>query len=57
MRFFNTTGSVVPGKTSVLLAVRDLLNSGEADDYCCVYVNVEPGGAMRENLPCFHDLR
>ena len=82
MRFFNTTGPVVPadhycvpplgrldidevrvlirdkryfvlhaprqtGKTSTLLALRDLLN-GEGD-YRCVYANVEAGQAGRED--------
>ena len=85
MRFFNTTGPVVPedhycipplerldlddirelvrdkryfvlhaprqtGKTSALLALRDVLNSGVWGDYRCVYVNVEGGQAMRDNL-------
>ena len=36
------------GKTSALLALRDLLNGG--DDYRCVYANVEAGQAMRENV-------
>ena len=84
MRFFNTTGPVVPdghycipalarldlgdvlalvlneryfvlhaprqtGKTSILLALRDLLNSGKHGDYRCVYVNVEGGQAARED--------
>ena len=84
MRFFNTTGPVVPadhycipplerlnfddvrtlirdkrcfvlhaprqtGKTSALLALRDLLNSGAEGDYRCVYVNVEVGQAARED--------
>ena len=84
MRFFNTTGPVVPadhycipplerlnfddvrtlirdkrcfvlhaprqtGKTSALLAPRDLLNSGAEGDYRCVYVNVEVGQAARED--------
>ena len=83
MRFFNTTGPVVPadhycipplerlnldeirelvrdkryfvlhaprqtGKTSVLLGLRDLLNSGAAGDYRCVYVNVEVGQVARD---------
>ena len=83
MRFFNTSGPVVPadhycipplervdlddvcqlvrneryfvlhaprqtGKTSVLLALRDLLNSGAVGDYRCVYFNVEVGQAGRE---------
>ena len=85
MRFFNTTGPVVPadhycipplervnldevlglvrdkryfvlhaprqtGKTSALLALRDLLNGGAAGDYRCVYVNVEAGQALREDV-------
>ena len=84
MRFFNTSGPVVPadhycipplsrvalddicelvrnkryfvlhaprqtGKTSVLLALRDLLNSGEVGAYRCVYFNVEAGQAARED--------
>ncbi len=36
------------GKTSALLALRDLLNGG--DDYRCVHANVEAGQAMRENV-------
>ena len=38
------------GKTSALLALRDLLNRGEAGDFRCVYANVEDGQAMRENV-------
>ncbi len=38
------------GKTSALLALQDLLNSGSEGDYRCVYVNVEGGQAMRENV-------
>ena len=38
------------GKTSALLALRDLLNSGQAGDFRCVYANVEAGQAMRENI-------
>ncbi len=38
------------GKTSALLALRDLLNSGQAGDVRCVYANVEAGQAMRENV-------
>ena len=84
MRFFNTSGPVVPadhycipplarvdlddicelvrnkryfvlhaprqtGKTSILLALRDLLNGGAAGAYRCVYVNVEAGQAGRED--------
>ena len=85
MRFFNTTGPVVPadhycipplsrldldavlglvrdkryfvlhaprqtGKTSALLALQDLLNDGAAGDVRCVYVNVEAGQALREDV-------
>ena len=84
MRFFNTSGPVVPadhycippltrvdlddvcelvrskryfvlhaprqtGKTSILLALQDLLNSGTVGDYRCVYFNVEAGQAARED--------
>ena len=38
------------GKTSALLALRDLLNSGKEGDYRCVYVNVEVGQAGREDI-------
>ena len=38
------------GKTSALLALRDLLNSGGTGDYRCVYANVEAGQAARENI-------
>ncbi len=38
------------GKTSALLALRDLLNSGTEGDYRCVYANVEAGQAARENI-------
>ncbi|MYK88663.1 MAG: ATP-binding protein, partial [Acidobacteria bacterium] len=37
------------GKTSALLALRDLLNGGAAGDYRCVYVNFEVGQAARED--------
>ena len=38
------------GKTSALLALRDLLNGGGAGAWRCVYVNVEAGQAMREDV-------
>ena len=38
------------GKTSVLLALRDLLNAGAEGAYRCVYVNVEAGQAGREDV-------
>ena len=37
------------GKTSALLALRDLLNSGAEGDYRCVYANFEVGQAARED--------
>ena len=37
------------GKTSALLALRDLLNAGGAGDYRCVYANFEVGQAARED--------
>ena len=84
MRFFNTTGPIVPadhyhvpplerlrlghvltlirdkryfvlhaprqtGKTTALLALRDLLNGGACGDFRCVYANVEAGQAARED--------
>ncbi|MCY4633793.1 MAG: hypothetical protein OXG04_04665 [Acidobacteria bacterium] len=36
------------GKTSALLALRDLLNG--RGDYRCVYANVESGQSARENV-------
>ena len=36
------------GKTSALIALRDLLNSG--DDYRCVDVNVEGGQVARDDV-------
>ena len=38
------------GKTSALLALRDLLNGGQEGDFRCLYANVENGQAMRENV-------
>ena len=38
------------GKTSALLALRDLLNAGAAGDLHCAYVNVEAAQAQRENV-------
>ncbi len=38
------------GKTSALLALRDLLNSGGTADYRCIYANIEAGQAARENV-------
>ncbi len=38
------------GKTSALLALRDLLNSGVAGNYRCVYANFEVGQTAREDV-------
>ena len=37
------------GKTSALIALRDLLNSGEAGDFRCVLTNVEVGQVARDD--------
>ena len=50
MRYFVLHAPRQTGKTSALLALRDLLNSGAADDLHCVYVNIEPAQAQRENV-------
>ena len=38
------------GKTSALLALRDLLNGGSEGSYRCVYANVEGGQTAREDV-------
>ena len=38
------------GKTSALLALRDLLNGGEAGEYRCAYINVETAQTAREDV-------
>ena len=38
------------GKTSALLALRDLLNGGQAGDFRCLYATVENAQAVRENV-------
>ena len=49
-RYFVLRAPRQTGKTSALLALRDLLNSGAEGEYRCVYANFEAGQAMRENL-------
>ena len=49
-RYFVLHAPRQTGKTSALLALRDLLDSGAHGDYRCVYVNVEAGQAMREHV-------
>ena len=41
MRYFVLHAPRQTGKSSALLALRDLLNSGAAGDFRCVYVKVE----------------
>ena len=49
-RYFVLHAPRQTGKTSVLLALRDLLEAGGAGDYRCVYVNVEAAQAVREDV-------
>ena len=49
-RYFVLHAPRQTGKTSALLALRDLLNGGEAGHFRCVYANVELAQAARENV-------
>ena len=49
-RYFVLHAPRQTGKTSILLALRDLLNSGAEGDFRCVYVNVEAAQALREDV-------
>ncbi|MCY4026099.1 MAG: ATP-binding protein [Acidobacteria bacterium] len=49
-RYFVLHAPRQTGKTSALLALRDLLNGGTEGEYRCVYVNVEVGQAGREDV-------
>ena len=49
-RYFVLHAPRQTGKTSALLALRDLLNGGGAGDYRCVYADVEAGQALREDV-------
>ena len=49
-RYFVLHAPRQTGKTSALLALRDLLNSGDAGDFRCVYVNVEGAQTAREDV-------
>lgn len=48
-RYFVLHAPRQTGKTTALLALRDLLNEGGAGDFRCVYTNVEAGQAGRED--------
>ena len=49
-RYFVLHAPRQTGKTSALLALRDLLNRGAEGDYRCVYANVETGQTAREDI-------
>ena len=49
-RYFVLHAPRQTGKTSTLLALRDLLNNGRQGRFRCVYMNVEVGQASRENV-------
>ena len=49
-RYFALHAPRQTGKTSALIALRDLLNGGEAGDFRCVDVNVEVGQVARNDV-------
>ncbi|MCY4468423.1 MAG: ATP-binding protein [Thiotrichales bacterium] len=49
-RYFVLHAPRQTGKTSTLLALRDLLNGGTEGSFRCVYVNVEAAQAVREDV-------
>ena len=49
-RYFVLHAPRQTGKTSTLLALRDLLNGGTEGAFRCVYVNVESGQTAREDV-------
>ena len=49
-RYFVLHAPRQTGKTSTLLALRDLLDSGAEGNFRCVYVNVEAAQALREDV-------
>ncbi len=49
-RYFVLRAPRQSGKTSSLLALRDLLNSGAEGDYRCAYINVETAQTAREDV-------
>ena len=49
-RYFVLHAPRQTGKTSTLVALRDLLNGGSAGEYRCVYVNLEPAQTAREDV-------
>ena len=49
-RYFALHAPRQTGKTSALLALRDLLNGGEVGEYRCAYINVESAQTAREDV-------
>ena len=49
-RYFVLHAPRQTGKTSVLMALRDLLNGGSVGEYRCGYLNVEPAQTAREDV-------
>ena len=49
-RYFVMHAPRQTGKTSALLALRDLLNGGTVGEYRCAYMNVEPAQTAREDV-------
>ena len=49
-RYFVLHAPRQTGKTSALISLRDLLNSGEAGDFRCVSMNVEPAQVARDDV-------
>ena len=49
-RYFVLHAPRQTGKTSALLALRELLNSGVEGEFRCAYVNVEPAQTAREDV-------
>ena len=49
-RYFGLQAPRQSGKTSTLIALRDLLNSGKAGNFRCVNVNVEPAQVARDDV-------
>ena len=49
-RYFVLHAPRQTGKTSALLALRDLLNGGAVGNYRCAYINVEPAQTAREDV-------
>ena len=50
MRYFVLHAPRQTGKTSVLTALRDLLNSGSEGDFNCVLTSMEVGQAARDDV-------